>query len=473
MICSNSTPPSPLGVTGMTFVRTVLRGGVCLLIFFTTTSYSRGAVLKMKQFRTSTYHLLDTDGSKWWSESEAEGVTLGGHLVTIETAAESQWLANTFGPLAAADAEAKSLPDREFISLWIGLSDAAEEGVYRWSSGSIAAYRNWAPLQPENGPDDEDYIGLVAHFPTVPALPPGSWHDIIADTRVADLPYGLVETRQDVTSVVKIDERGTFTRPTSQLDINGDIPDATKVNLSDGLRCDVHPGDWIRIQTLGDFRFTQHPNPPDPGPYGNATLRSAFGIFSGTSQLLPKTQSDRVPAAIDVAEGRFQEVLSDNDPIPEDFWISPMSDGTGGALVRVPAGATHLFIGAADTQWFDNDDLNDDFQVQVTLLYPGRMVGDWDFSGEVDGNDLLVWQRNNGRSGIDLLGDGNLDGRVDVADLQIWKQYFGQTVADIVAPLATTGAIPEPTAWIIATPAVLIVRTRRKGDVSLRALRRR
>lgn len=35
-------------------------------------------------------------------------------------------------------------------TLWIGLNDISQEGVYVWASGSTAAYRRWSSGQPNN-----------------------------------------------------------------------------------------------------------------------------------------------------------------------------------------------------------------------------------------------------------------------------------------------------------------------------------
>ena len=69
-----------------------------------------------------TYYLLSPND---WTASQAEARGLGGHLVTINDAAENQWVRNTFFPLTGV-AEAR---------LWIGLNDAANEGQFVWASG--------------------------------------------------------------------------------------------------------------------------------------------------------------------------------------------------------------------------------------------------------------------------------------------------------------------------------------------------
>src|SRR5262245_9966142 len=57
----------------------------------------------------SVYYLLSSNG---WNEAEAEGIALGGHLVTIESEEENTWVFNTF---AAYDGVQRAL--------WIGLTD--------------------------------------------------------------------------------------------------------------------------------------------------------------------------------------------------------------------------------------------------------------------------------------------------------------------------------------------------------------
>jgi len=86
--------------------------------------------------------------------AEAAAITLGGHLVTINDAAENTWVATTFAPLALQGA------------LWIGFTDAAVEGSFVWSSGELVTYTNWASGEPNNccggypEPTGEDYAWL-------------------------------------------------------------------------------------------------------------------------------------------------------------------------------------------------------------------------------------------------------------------------------------------------------------------------
>lgn len=78
-----------------------------------------------------------------WSESEAFAQSQGGHLATVRSAAENAWIAAAF-------------PQYPF--LWIGLSDAASEGHFEWTSGEPLVYENWWFGEPNNFGDDEDYV---------------------------------------------------------------------------------------------------------------------------------------------------------------------------------------------------------------------------------------------------------------------------------------------------------------------------
>ena len=118
-----------------------------------------------------------------WADAEAYAQTLGGHLATIETLDENNFLFSTFGlTVGGLSASGKA-------SMWIGLNDAAQEGQYVWSSGSTSAFRNWNSGQPQNHYVDEDYAAiLVENFGTA-----GKWHDVVSDKRLGDVTFGIVE----------------------------------------------------------------------------------------------------------------------------------------------------------------------------------------------------------------------------------------------------------------------------------------
>src|ERR1043165_8994312 len=108
-----------------------------------------------------TYYLLsDTT----WTASEAEARGLGGHLVTINDAAENQWVLNTFFPLTGVP----------YASLWIGLDDAAHEGQFVWPSGEPVTFTYWYPGEPNNL-GGENYA-TIRHPSEVP--PTRSWEEM-------------------------------------------------------------------------------------------------------------------------------------------------------------------------------------------------------------------------------------------------------------------------------------------------------
>ncbi len=131
------------------------------------------------------YYVL-TSGQVNWEEAEAQAAALGGHLVTINSQAENDFLQRVYfsGP-ARHD------------SFWIGLNDVNSEGTFVWSSGEPVTYTNWEPGEPNDFLSDEDYAVLNWHYAYGYPSAPGTWNDTNLDSYPADPLvgpiYGIIE----------------------------------------------------------------------------------------------------------------------------------------------------------------------------------------------------------------------------------------------------------------------------------------
>jgi hypothetical protein len=96
------------------------------------------------------YYVLDE--YQTWAAGDARARALGGHLVTINDAAEQQWVWYTIGR------------GRGGGPVWLGLNDAGEEGRFAWASGETPAYSNWHAGQPDDAAPGEDYAVMAGEF---------------------------------------------------------------------------------------------------------------------------------------------------------------------------------------------------------------------------------------------------------------------------------------------------------------------
>jgi len=84
-------------------------------------------------------------------------MSITGHLATITSSAENAFVLSLKGNLGDMRA-------------WIGLTDAATEGVFEWVTGEPFSYANWYPGEPNNSPASggEDYVEFFGN---------GQWND--------------------------------------------------------------------------------------------------------------------------------------------------------------------------------------------------------------------------------------------------------------------------------------------------------
>ncbi len=125
-----------------------------------------------------------------WTASEAEAVSLGGNLATVENQAENDWLLNTFRPILGDSG----------ANLWIGLYDpVANDGTgaqhaadFVWASGAPVTYTHWGLDEPNNSSYwGGEYYTILEVVP-YSQLVPGDWNDQ-SNTSSGSFDYGVVE----------------------------------------------------------------------------------------------------------------------------------------------------------------------------------------------------------------------------------------------------------------------------------------
>lgn len=130
-------------------------------------------------FGGSAYEYVPVAALTWaQAEAAAEAAIYGGvhgHLVAIESGAENAFVLGLLAGVAH--------------SVWIGATDVAVEGEWRWvtgqqfwtgnasgTTGPDVLYANWGPGQPDNYEGSQDWATMFgAAVP--PGFIPGAWDD--------------------------------------------------------------------------------------------------------------------------------------------------------------------------------------------------------------------------------------------------------------------------------------------------------
>lgn len=100
-----------------------------------------------------------------WRDAKDYCQSVGGHLVTITSAGEQNFLENL-------------LLNGTKIRYWLGLTDELTEGTWKWITGETYSFNNWYSGEPNNGQgwQQEDY-GTIYAKGISPATAYGHWND--------------------------------------------------------------------------------------------------------------------------------------------------------------------------------------------------------------------------------------------------------------------------------------------------------
>ena len=124
-----------------------------------------------------------------WSDAERRARNLGGHLATVRSSAEQDWLWETFGP----------------ANLWIGLEDRDHDGVFQWTSGEPVGFTWWCAGEPNHSTPAE----TVVHLADYPGFCSGGWND-----QEPTDPYAAIVERRGAPLNIEPFGRGCSANPT-------------------------------------------------------------------------------------------------------------------------------------------------------------------------------------------------------------------------------------------------------------------
>jgi hypothetical protein len=133
---------------------------VCAVIFLFCCVAHADSVKLVNPANGHSYQRFDTAID--WNSAKTACAALGGHLATITSQAENDWI---YGNLL----NGAGIPS----SFWLGGTDSDQEGVWKWITGESWEYKNWCPNEPNNACGGQNYVHIFSsQHPT-----PRCWDD--------------------------------------------------------------------------------------------------------------------------------------------------------------------------------------------------------------------------------------------------------------------------------------------------------
>ncbi len=165
--------------------------------------------------------ILDNQAS--WDEAKAAADLTGGHLVSIASDAENQFIASL-------------LQEGGFSSgaYWIGLRETETEGDWVWDSGEPLDFTNWGPGEPNNssGVENRGHLGWTSDddkitHPEAWALR-GVWNDLRNEGWLP-WPYGWQPSLERAGYIVEFDDTDPLPCPFTVSDFEAPMGKKKKI----------------------------------------------------------------------------------------------------------------------------------------------------------------------------------------------------------------------------------------------------
>jgi len=198
-------------------------------------------------------------GSMTWTDARQACINMGGHLVTVTTAAENNFIFNLWP------------------SGWIGLTDEVSEGTWRWVTGEPYTWGNWNWGEPNNA-GNEDYIQFVGN---------GQWNDLPNTSLpyVLEFEYIVDYTPWTLASTSTTDITGRYsfsvaTNPSIEYYITFTPPALPTLTNSDAQISNNVVLSTLTLKSRDYYRF-------DVNSDGRITISDTYSIYAKKNNLLP------------------------------------------------------------------------------------------------------------------------------------------------------------------------------------------
>lgn len=229
--------------------------GVQVYLYSRTTPVMTGFT-SQNNFNGHSYYR--STGSMTWTDARQACLNMGGHLVTSTTLAENNFLFNLW-------------PNG-----WIGLTDEAVEGTWRWVTGEPFTWANWNGGEPNNS-NNEDYIQFVGG---------GKWNDLpnVSLPYVLEFEYIVDYTTWSLLTTSTTDATGRYsfsvsTNPSIEYYITFVTPSLPSITNTDAQISNTVTLGTLALKSRDYFRF-------DINNDGRITISDTYSIFARKNGLM-------------------------------------------------------------------------------------------------------------------------------------------------------------------------------------------
>ena len=258
----------------------------------TTTSYTPITPVTLDEFTTLFDNGLSynghiyrvTKGVMTWHGADSLAKQHGGYLVTVNDAAENQFLTNNCSFLSSEQ--------------WIGYTDKANEGTWLWANGDPATYTNWDRGEP-NDSGGEDCAIIFAW---------GTWNDLPCSHTLC----AIVEWESSIDSDLPLSDNTYYWR--------------VKAKDSEG-----NESGWSEVW---NFTVSSEPGVAETEP--NNDMDHAESLTSGElilGQLTSRSDQDWF-AISTLGAGVINVSLQIDTVYDNDFWHISIVDPSGNELTK-------------------------------------------------------------------------------------------------------------------------------------------